>query len=486
MNPLFDELQRHLETTTNQSNRKKISEDPWRLTYHVMPPVGWLNDPNGVCQFNGTYHLYYQYSPTDPNGGLKYWGHATSEDLVTFTDHGIALYPDQSYDLHGVYSGSAFIKDDLIHFFYTGNVKHLGNHDYITSGREQNTIHAVSRDGGKTIEKQEVIIHSSDYPQSFSNHVRDPKVTQIGETYYLILGARDRKDQGQILVYESNDLNQWSYVGVFAGPIAGLGYMWECPDFFNVNGSDILLMSPQGLQPENYRFQNVYQAGYLMGQADWNEVKFNPTTAFDELDRGFDFYAPQTFEDEQGRRILWAWMGLPDEDGRITNPTIDRGWQHAMTLPRELVVEKGKLYQRPLPDYKKLRHNEVELSLSIDGNRQVDELHGEVFEMIVNVDRMGAELNIHLRQDTIIQYNQQEQLLTLSLGSSGYGRKKRSVKLDKLENIQIFSDTSSLEFFVNDGEHVFTTRLYPESEQDRIAFSGEAVINVKKWGIKKA
>ena len=62
---------------------KQASNDEYRLNYHLMPPTGWLNDPNGLCQFEGIYHLYYQYAPDDCfGGGDKYWGHYSTKDLL--------------------------------------------------------------------------------------------------------------------------------------------------------------------------------------------------------------------------------------------------------------------------------------------------------------------------------------------------------------------------------------------------------------------
>lgn len=483
MNPLHKELSNFYQKKNLIALEKIVDRDQWRLRYHVMPPVGWLNDPNGVMQYNGVYHLYYQYSPFDASGGLKYWGHQTSTDLVSFKDHGIALYPDQPYDLHGVYSGTAFVEDGLIHYFYTGNVKHLGDHDYIRSGREQNTVHAVSHDGGYTIEKVGCVIDADDYPSGFSQHIRDPKVFKHGEKYYMLLGARDLNDRGQVIVYQSDELADWRYQGIFSGPLDGLGYMWECPDYFSLDGKDLLIFSPQGVEPDGYRYQNVYQAGYMLGELDPSLMQFTVQEEFIELDRGFDFYAPQTFVDEQGRRILLGWMGLPDEDGTITNPTVEKCWQHAMTLPRELTIEEGRLKQRPVPEYKKLRDDVFDVQIILNGQYQNERLRGDVYELIVEINDVEGGFKIRLRQDAVLHYDQENQLFHLELGASGYGRGRRTIELDNLSQLQIFSDCSSLEVFVNDGDYVLTTRIYPDANQDLIVIEGKADLSIKKWAL---
>lgn len=483
MNPLFKEIKGLVDEKIN-TNMYEKKGDPWSLSFHFMPPGGWLNDPNGVCQYKGIYNLYYQYSPNDVNGGLKYWGHATSDDLVSFKNQGIAIYPDQPYDLHGVYSGSAFIKGDDIHFFYTGNVKHLGNYDYINSGREQNTIHAISKDGGKTIKKIGKIISAYEYPEGFSNHVRDPKVTQIGNVYFLILGARDITNKGKILTYKSRDLYEWEYAGLFLESDIDLGYMWECPDYFRIDNTDVLLICPQGLEKQEFEFQNIYQSGYILGKVDLETFKFKDMQEFMELDKGFDFYAPQTFEDEKGRRILWAWMGLPSDDETISNPTIEFGWQHAMTLPRELSVKGNKLYQTPLPEFEKIRDCKIEKTINVKGKCEFDDLNGAVFEMIIDFENIENEFIFFLREDTSISYSVEEGVLFLKHGKSGYGRNERKVRLNRLSTLQIFSDHSSLEIFINGGEEVMTSRVYPIGNNMKMGFDGRFEANIRKWSIK--
>ncbi|MGO4927907.1 glycoside hydrolase family 32 protein [Fundicoccus sp. Sow4_F4] len=457
---------------------EKIAADPWRLTYHQMPATGWLNDPNGAVQFKGTYHLYHQYVPETPNGGATHWGHKTSQDMVHFKEEDIFLSPDQLFDEDGVYSGSAFVHDDKIHFFYTGNVKHEGDHDYTYSGREQNTIHVVSADGF-TVESREVVIAHADYPAGYTDHIRDPKVFEHEGVYYMILGARTRDNLGRILLYRSDDLYDWSYQGVFLAGNEEQGFMWECPDYFELDDSQVVLFSPQGLLPTTYNYHNPHTVGYLTGAINWDEYAFEPETDFVELDHGFDFYAPQTFEDESGRRILWAWMGIGDIEPEYGNPTVARGWQHAMALPRQLTLENGRLKQRPLPEYQSLRqHTQTHRLCEIEEST----LKGEIYELLVEFDETPHSFELTLRQDSKLSY--QDGLLTLKHGESGFGRRKRMIPLTDLSQLQIFSDTSSLEIFVNDGEFVMTSRVYPSPDQQMIHVTGDAQGQISYWDLK--
>lgn len=457
---------------------EKIKKDPWRLTYHLMPVTGWMNDPNGSVQFNGTYHLYHQYVPETPKGGATHWGHKTSKDLVHFKEEEIFMSPDKEFDQDGVYSGCAIVVDNKIHFFYTGNVKNPGDHDYTFSGREQNTVHVVSPDGF-TIESRKVVIPHEDYPKGYTDHIRDPKVFEHDGVYYMILGARARTNMGSILLYESHDLDNWSFIGNLLKGDEEEGYMWECPDFFDLADKSILVFSPQGILPTAYNFHNPFSAGFLIGEMDWKIKEFKPEKEFMELDHGFDFYAPQSFEDESGRRILWAWMGIGNSDPEYNNPTIARGWQHAMAIPRVLNLEEGKLKQRPVPEYKVLRKNQQVCAIE---DLKDDTLKGEIYELLIELSKNVTEFNLDLRQDTSLTYK--DGLLTLRHGESGYGRRKRMIKLDKLSQLQIFSDTSSLELFVNDGDYVMTSRVYPKANQDKINLKANGNGQVTFWEIK--
>jgi len=457
--------------------KAKVKNDPWRLHFHVMPETGWLNDPNGAIQFDGLYHIYYQYVPDNPLGGSTHWGHMTSKDMVHFNQEPIFMSPENEFDIDGTYSGSGIEKDGKLHFFYTGNVKKPGDFDYIFSGREQNVIHVVSPDGFQ-IEKREVVISHDDFPNGYSTHIRDPKLIEKNGSYYMVLGARTEKNTGSILVYVSDDLETWHYQGPLLEGNESQGYMWECPDFFEFDDGSVLILSPQGILPKKYKYNNPHAAGYLLGETDWEEVKFNPETSFQEFDRGFDFYAPHTFEDDQGRRIMWSWMGVGDTNPEYTNPTIARGWQHAMSLPRELILEKGTLYQRPLDEYKKLRKNKKVTSL-----KDAKGLSGEVYELLVEFDNSG-EFHLKLRQDTELIYD--GNILTLKHGKSGYGRRRRLTPIEAIEQLQLFSDSSSLEIFVNNGEYVLTTRVYPEEGQDTINMKTDGQGKVTYWDLERA
>ena len=84
---------------------------------------------------------------------------------------------------------------------------------------------------------------------------------------FMVLGGRLKGDKGAVLVYESENLKEWKFKHIITTPEA-FGYMWECPDYFELDGKKFLSVSPQGLKREEFRFQNIYQSGYFPVKED--------------------------------------------------------------------------------------------------------------------------------------------------------------------------------------------------------------------------
>ncbi len=422
-------------------------KNDFRQKLHLEPTKGWLNDPNGLSFFKGKYHIYFQYCPDSPYGnGNKCWGHWESSDLINWVFCGTAIRPDCPEDKNGAYSGCGIVSGDTLHIFYTGNVKNDGDYDYITAGREANVIHIATKDGRNMSEKR-VLLRNSDYPKNCSCHVRDPKVWEENGKFYMVLGARTLDDKGCVLYYASPDLLNWTFEK--AESRDGFGYMWECPDVIELCGNKYLSISPQGLAHGELSHQNIYSSGYFKGDE------------FIEWDYGFDFYAPQTFTAPDGRKIIIGWMGIGDIP--YTNPTAELGWQHCLTMPRELVLKKdGEIYQKPLSELQLLRREcrEIEANSSISAELPF-ELTGKIcgdFSIKSNSFSLSYE-------DSIFT------LEFLDMKVSG-GRTSRRVRLENLDEIRIFADTSSLEIYLNGGKRVISSRFYPEDTEIELLVCG--------------
>lgn len=466
MNAMHRDLER-LAARAEREGAALAAQDPARQHFHLQPPTGWLNDPNGLCQIGETYHAYFQYAPFSPDGsGVRHWGHAVSADLLRWQHQPCLLYPDQPFDVHGVYSGSALVEEDGVSFFYTGNVKYCGDFDYIHDGRAYNTCMAVSRDGVSADSKR-LVLPAYAYPADLTPHVRDPKVWRQDGRYYMVLGARTKADAGQVLVYQSSDKWNWTLLRRLATP-APFGYMWECPDLFEVDGQWFLAVSPQGVAQKGLNYQNIYTSGYFPVYGDWRgECALGE---FVEFDHGFDFYAPQSFADRQGRRIQIGWMGMPDAD--YTNPAA-YGWQHCMTIPCELTARQGRLQRRPVAEAERLRG--ARRPLSLEGEAAFE---AERFELLLRP--ASGPLRITLRECVTLEYD--GGVLSLRVGpQGGFGREKsvRRAAVPALREVRILADSSSAEVFVNGGETALSTRYYPTPDQTRSriqAGAGTAVL----------
>lgn len=447
-----------------QENIKNVEKMPYRHKFHIMPPVGWLNDPNGLCFFDGWYHIFFQYAPETPLGGRKFWGHYRSKDMCNWEYLGVPLCPDIPQDRDGVYSGSAFVLDGKLELFYTGNVKEEGDYDYIKSGRGANVIYVSSEDGIHFSEKK-ILLENKDYPKECSNHVRDPKVWKEQDTYYMVLGARTLEDKGIILLYSSKNKMDWVYEKTITTK-ESFGYMWECPDYQSLGGKAFVMCSPQGLEPQEFCYQNIYQSGYFAldeeivnadkekGHETKNQLLEPP---FIEWDMGFDFYAPQTFWDNQKNCILIGWAGVPDAPYTNQN-AIKEGWQHSLTSPRVLQERDGRIYQLIHPSIEQLHVKEQEITTShTKVNTQAFDL--EICFQDIQMQNKSP-LGVSFGEDFVFSFKEEE--LTLEfLNDTGEGRTLRKAKIKQLKKLRMLYDVSLVEIFVNDGEMVFTTRYYP-------------------------
>ena len=457
MNALQRDLKK-LVPLVESLGKANVEAAPHRQQFHLQPPVGWLNDPNGLCVYGGQYHAFFQYGPFDVTGGVKHWGHAVSKDLLHWEPLPVMLYPDEPFDCHGVYSGSALIEGTEMYLYYTGNVKHPGDYDYIKQGRGHNVCLAVSHDG-KTVASKQCLLYNKDYPAGLTCHVRDPKVFAYEGKYYMVLGARTLEDKGEVLVLESTDKLHWNHINTLTTPET-FGYMWECPDLFCLDGQWYLAVSPQGIQ-----CQNIYGCGYFAVYGDWRA--HCTLGEFHEADFGFDYYAPQSFVDENGRRIQIGWMGMPDADYGNA-PTVAHGWQHCFTVPRLLTKGPGgTLLQTPVPELDARRsaaaltlRNGEEASLS----PCFDLTAAPAGDFALTVAR-GVEL-VYTEQDStcVLQFTDPAQ---------ASGRTQRRTKLSApCRSVRVVGDRSSLEIFLNDGAAVFSTRYYPAAGDVAVKISG--------------
>lgn len=447
-----------------QEHRQSV-DTSYRNKYHAMPPIGWMNDPNGFSYAFGKYHLFYQFHPYSAVWGPMHWGHSTSDDLIRWEEKQVAIAPDMPYDNAGCFSGSAIVKDGQMYLMYTS-----------ASGDRQTQALAVSNDG-VNFEKIGQVIKTEQLPADNSlTDFRDPKVIVKNGVYYSMIGATSKSGIGRILFYKSNDLINWGYVGVVLQDERTT--VCECPDYFVLDGKEIILTSPQNVPTNDIKFQNQHSNIYLIGKLDFNTGKFD--IAYEgELDSGFDFYAAQTLQAKDGRRILIAWMSMWDR----TNITASHGWSGTMTLPRELNVLDNKIYQQPIREIENYRKTHYHIE-----RKQIYDLFalphfGSTQEICVTFDiettqKVGLKLFCGKTNETLVYYDKQKDLIVFDRSKMGkkleHGANERNADIrygkliikDNILSMRLFLDVSSCEVFFGKGECVMTANIYADKHDN--------------------
>ncbi|AWB47011.1 sucrose-6-phosphate hydrolase [Paenibacillus sp. CAA11] len=430
--------------------------EAYQLKYHITPPQGLLNDPNGLAYFQDQYHVFYQWNPYGTEHKNKSWGHVVSSDLVNWRRKKAALVPSEPYDKDGIYSGGSIVHDGKLYLFYTGNVIRDDG------SRESYQCAAVSEDGEQFRKLGPLFEH----PPGYTRHVRDPKVWQDSEgNWWLIVGAQREDLTGDALVYKSEDLINWSWEGSFLEQEHSFGYMWECPDVMRFPENDVFVFSPQGLPEEGDKYRNPNQSGYIVGRISETGQFLGELSGFNELDRGFDFYAPQSFK-INNRIIMFGWMSAMTEESEQAVPTIREGWVHTLTLPREMVLKDGVLHQQPLRELQLLRQDGVHGEIHSRGQWTLPSLAAEV---VMRFNNQSASFRIVIRNAVLVDFDHEQNSLTVWRTNWLTNQKehRRVVLRHPLAELQMFMESSSIELFVNQGEEVFSLRYFLEDTTER-------------------
>lgn len=439
-----------------ESIAERVAQDQdFRPLYHLAPPTGLLNDPNGLIFDGENYHLFYQWYPFDAMHGMKHWAHFITQDLQHFQQADL-LIPCETYESHGCYSGGAVKIGDQIAVFYTGNTRRKSDNQRIP----YQNLALFSLDG-KLLSKRPLIEQA---PQGYTEHVRDPKpfLTQEGKIRF-ICGAQREDLSGTALVFEMDDLADTPrLLGELSLPAFDNQdvFMWECPDLSQIEEQDLLIWSPQGKAREDHQYQNNYHAVYALGNL---KDRYFTASQIAELDQGFDFYAPQTFSGTQ--TMLLGWVGLPD----LTYPTDCYKWHSMLSLPRDLTVRNGKLCQMPS---KNLYQNMTALqSLSLDGESVIADLDRAYLKFDADAKPFCLKFfNNAQHQHLVLSYDGEMLCLdrsqTTQTDSMHALGEKRYCEIKNLRQVELFFDRSVLEIFLNQGEKVMTSRFFISTREN--------------------
>ena len=481
----------------------------FRPAIHFTARDTWLNDPNGLVFHDGLYHLFYQNNPYGSVWGNMSWGHATSRDLLHWTEHPVAIACDETED---IFSGSVVVdrgntagfgsaEQPALVAIYTSAFKAASE----LNGTQAQSL-AYSTDGGMTWQKYD----GNPVLTRDSANFRDPKVFRYqGELgAYWVMVAVEAHHQ-QVVFYRSDDLKSWDFLSDF-GPANADAGDWECPDLFplavdgdpaNTKWVLIVNVNPGAVaggsggqyfvgQFDGARF--VPDAGSLVAPAGLRTVP-DPSEASAALrqclwlDWGRDCYAAVSFTDApDDRRIIIGWMNNWDYANEL--PTAP--WRSSMTLARELRLTAvdgcARLVQQPvLPEpgtggalpaagehltveTVELRNEALRLPDPVPGSAQVieaDILPG-------TADRIGFQFfgNSDGTAGAILSYDPATAQLILDRrqsGNTGFHGKFASVESAPvhLENgvlkLLIVVDHCSVEVFAQGGRTVLTDLIFP-------------------------
>ena len=452
----------------------------WRNKNHIEMPFGLVNDPNGLSYFNGKYHIFYQWNPFGCEHKTKHWALVKTTDFVNFTKPEIILKPEDWFDKNGCYSGGAYVKDDTLKLFYTGNVKNEKD-----ERESYQCIVDYNKDG--SFEKRGPIIPKQ--PDGYTAHFRDPMIFVNEGIYYMVLGVQRENLTGAALIYKSDDIEKWELVGELETDMKEFGYMWECPNIIKVNDDRYaFLFSPQGLEAEEFKNQNIYQSGYVIGNLDFKVPQLKNHSEFKEIDMGFDFYAPQVFT-HNDKNIMIGWVGMPDKDSEYPSGE-NGGWMFPLTLPRVLEYKDNVLYQKPLKEVENLREKQIvsvkdlninEYSLDLDSrNIEID------LELLLE-ESTFIDFKFIFRDEYInLTYNKENGVCVIDRNNmklGGKGIRKFKLNVDKTLKLHMFIDNSVMEIYYQEGLETTTLMYFPKFDDFKIEIKSDNKVKMSELNI---
>lgn len=459
----------------------------YRHKYHYMSEVGWINDPNGFSVFNGAYHLFAQHYPYESKWGPMHWCHATTKDFVKWEHQPIALAPEKDYEMDlGCFSGTALEYDGKHILMYTSAKGKFGE----PPAQEQ----CVAIGDGIHYEKLEAnpVITEKDLPEFATNEdSRDPKIIRRDGMFYCFLAVKDRaKEVGVIVLYKSTDLMKWDYVGEVLRGNEKLGNMFECPDIFTIGDKDVIITSPMRMPRQKEKYHNYCSTVYFVGKMDYETGNFH-VEHYDEIDGGFDFYAPQTVTKPDGEVVMIGWHQMWER--YFVTGELGHNWAGAMSIPRQLRLERNALYQAPvdaLTQYMGQKTDDI-AHLSQDCYRlkiKADLNTGNTFKLSLLKTSTGSFDVIFDKEANQLIIDRSKSAFNLDRHESEEGvnnvRKVTLAPSSTLE-LDILVDISSIEIFVNAGERVLSSNYYTTDDVlTTILDTDYTDLIVEKWNIE--
>ncbi len=468
-----------------------------RPAFHLTPPIGWMNDPNGFSYYQGEYHLFFQYHPYSTEWGPMHWGHVKTRDFLHWERLPAALAPDETYDMGGCFSGGAATLPDGRHL-----LAYTGIQEYLTAdGRKKQTqTQCLAIGDGVNYEKWHLnpILTGADLPEGgCPADFRDPKIWQEPDgSYRMAVGNRNRQNAGTVLLYRSENGLDWSFAGPVDQSCSQYGEMWECPDFFPLDGKQVLLVSPVEMSPIGLEFHAGHGTVCIIGSYDKEKNQFQ-REHIHAIDYGIEFYAPQTLEAEDGRRIMIGWLA---NWNTLAGKPRDCRWYGQMAIPRELTIQNGRLIQKPIREIEQYRRNKVSYQdVLICGETNLHGVSGRMIDMTLKIRPATGNsydcFRVSLAKDgeyvTTLRYKPETSILKIDRTRSGSNADivhTRSLMVHPKNGelkLRILMDRFSIEVFANDGEQAASVAIFTRQEANAISFdaAGSVLLDVEKYDI---
>ena len=487
------------------------SDTDFRPVFHFAAQDTWLNDPNGLIFHKGLYHLYYQNNPLDSVWGNMSWGHATSPDLINWSEHPVAIRFDEEEDIFSgsiVYdrfntSGFGTAENAPLIALYTSAYKPASPHH----GTQAQSL-AYSLDGGYiwTKHTQNPVLTRN------TPNFRDPKVFWYqgeSESYWVMVTVEAL--EYRVLLHKSTDLKNWEELSSF-GPANATSGIWECPDLFPLavdgDAENIKWVLTVNLNPGG---PNKGSAGqYFVGDFDGTTFTSQSTLTegmsdgsreneYQWLDWGRDYYAAVSFSDAPDRRrIMIGWMNNWDYANQIpTSP-----WRSPMSLAREVTLRSingtPRLIQQVTHDGTTQLAPVSQFSLPAsslpEGTQVLAGGTGTVQRIDVslapgNATEVGVVVRGNGTAGTRIGIDAQRGVLFVDRRNSGavdFHESFASYDIAPIEaidgsyDLSIYVDRCSVEVFAQDGQVTMTQLIFPEAssrELSLFASAGTATLN---------
>lgn len=476
-------------------HRPRIREE--LPVFHVTGGVGWINDPNGFAPYKGEYHLFFQYYPYDVQWGPMHWGHVKTRDFIRWEFLPCALAPDMEYDKDGCFSGGAVELPDGRHLLMYTGVRKVETEEGKVEDRQTQCI-AIGN--GVDYEKSErnPVITGADLPEGGSIiDFRDPKIWREGDTFYAVIVNRGANGSGTVLLYESSDGTHWKLNGNICQCNNRYGRMWECPDIFSLDGKDVLIHSAQDMRAEGLEYHAGNGKVYHIGKLDRENLKFRDEV-IRAMEYGLDFYAPQTMETEDGRRIMIGWMQCWESSRQLPD---DLHFMGQMTLPRELHIKNNRLCQWPVRELENYRAGKVSYhNVQVQGETTLPGVCGRVLDLSLRI--RPAEESGYGRFDLEFAKDEDNRCVISLFPETGTIRMDRTYsgfRHDVITTREFYADFSggeirlrlildrySAELFVGEGEQASSMVIYTPESADGICMKSDrpVLVDMEKYDIR--